>query len=103
MFAHKSSETKFIEDGLYAGYRTRMTTGDIIDKYGEYLTEDDLHKLERTLNGTSGLDAEISKTMKYATDDTSDYYLRNAVMYNSSNEGSYGKPRAEDWLVSHVE
>ena len=103
MFYHKSAETKFIEDRLYAGYRTRMNTGDIIDRYGEYLSEKDLHKIERTLNGVSGMDAQISRDMKYYTDDTSDYYLRNAIMHNSSIEGSYGRPRAEDWIVCHVE
>lgn len=41
MFYHKSPEVKFIQDRLYAGYKTYMTTADILDRFGMYLSDED--------------------------------------------------------------
>lgn len=103
VFYHKSPETKYIQDGLYAGYRTRMTSGDIIDRFSDDLTSEDLSKIEVTLQSLSGMDAQLSKKMKYYTDDISDAYLRQSLLENSNSEGSYSLPKAEDWVVTHVE
>jgi len=100
---HKSPEVKYIEDGLFAGYRTYMTIGDVLDKFGDYLPEKDLKRLEGTMRGVQGIrDDIISKKMKYQTDDVYDYYLRN-YLNSSTEEGSYGKASGTDWIVSHVE
>lgn len=103
-FHHKSPEVKFVEDGLYAGYRTRMTTGDIIDKLGNFLKESDIEKLEGNGQSITGMDSSLgNKKMQYYTDDVTDMYLRNGILQNTSEEGSYSKPKAEDWVVTHVE
>jgi hypothetical protein len=45
-FYHKSPEVKYFEDGLYAGFRTMMNTGDILDRFGRDMKEEDIKKLE---------------------------------------------------------
>ena len=80
-----------------------MTIGDILDKFGDYLEEKDLKRLEGTMRGVQGIrDDIISKRMTYQTDDVYDYYLRN-YLNSSTEEGSYGKASGIDWIVSHVE
>lgn len=96
VFYHKSPEVKYVEDGLYAGYRTRMTTGDILDTFGDYLEDDDIKRLERTMQSMSGMDAGITKDMRYYHDDVADSFLRNSILQDTSTEGSYGKAKAED-------
>ena len=105
VFYHKSPDTKFIEDGLYAGYRTRMTTSDILDKFGDFLKEEDLKKLERTLQGVGGWgDGTLGKrTMEYYHEDVTDFFMRESLLENSLEEGAYGRARSEDWTVIHVE
>lgn len=73
---HKSPEVKYIDSGLYAGYRTYMNPGDILDKLGDFLEEKQISRLEGTLRGVNGIrDDIISKQMKYHTDDVYDHYL----------------------------
>ncbi len=48
MFCHKSSETEYVQDGFYAGYRTRMTPADALDRFGDDLTEADKDKIDQT-------------------------------------------------------
>lgn len=103
VFYHKSPEVKYIEDGLYAGYRTMMTVGDIIDKFGDYMDEEDIKRLEGTLSGITGMDKDIiDKKMKYPHHSVTDAYMTN-FLSRSHEEGSYGKAKGEDWLVTHVE
>lgn len=100
-FYHKSSETKYIQDGLYAGYRTKMTTGDIIDRFGEYLSEDDLDKLESYHLG--GMDKK-NNHMEYNWENGSGGTRTFNSSFTSQNEGSYGKSTiTEDHAVIHVE
>lgn len=103
VFYHKSPEVKYVEDGLYAGYRTMMNTGDILDRFGEYMDDKDIERLEGTLQGVNGIrDDIIDKKMKYHHTDVYDQYLSN-YLSRSHEEGSYGQSRGEDWLVTHVE
>lgn len=100
-FYHKSPETKFIEDGLYAGYRTYMTTGDILDNYGDYLTEKDVEKLQNDITHSYNInDSMIGPEMKYPNRDITESFMNNI---HSNQEGSYGKRRGQDWLVTHIE
>ncbi len=100
VFFHKSAETKYIQDGLYAGYRTRMTSGDILDRFGEYLTDEDVAKIEGRNLGDNNYPA---KDMRYNHTEVTDKYMQDSLIGISSEQGSYGKPRTEDWIVSHVE
>lgn len=80
-----------------------MNVGDILDRFGDYMEEKDIEKLEGTLQGIHGMQGDlIGKTMKYPTDSVDDHYYRNDIT-NSYTEGSYGKANADDWLVTHVE
>lgn len=101
VFYHKSPEVKYIQDGLYAGYRTFMNVGDILDLFGESMDPKDVERLENSLGVLPG-DNGPSKQMKYNFESPIDRFFSN--MYDQSySEGSYGKPRGEDWLVAHVE
>lgn len=99
MFYHKSPETKYIQDGLFAGFRTYMTTGDVLDRFSEYLTEDDLTKIDAFRHGGfSDYNASYNNPMRH-----SDYYY-GQFLENPRSEGSYGTTLSvDDWLVQHVE
>ncbi len=95
MFYHKSPEVKFIQDGLYAGYKTYMTTADILDRFGMYLSDEDKDRIDSRDN-YSGNNL-IGPTMKYP-----DHTVNDTV---SRNIGSYGESsiRQSDMIVAHVE
>jgi hypothetical protein len=99
----KSPDTKFIQDGLYAGYRTYMNIGEILDKFGDYLTQDQIDRLEGPQGGLFNADSDIvGKKMKYYNDDITDKYIRNNITLDSTL-GNYGSASANHYLVSHVE
>lgn len=102
LFYHKSPEVKYIQDSLYAGYRTYMTSGDILDTFGNDLDEDALKKIDRSREGRSGsFSSHLNPDMIYHHND---YYLNNQL-HDISHEGSYGDSitTVSDWLVQHVE
>lgn len=105
-FHHKSPDVKYIQDGLYAGYRTMMTTGDILDKFGEYLSEEDIEKLEGDASGLSGVANDlVGRKMKYSSsnDDPFQKHER-AIEQGNDTHGQYGSSAMEvDHVVSHVE
>lgn len=89
-FWHKSPETKFIQDGLYAGFRTYMSSGDVLDKFGDYLSKEDIEKIDVSTHG------------RFADKTTSQYIVGHYT--NHTDEGSYGVTDSiSDWLVQHVE
>lgn len=92
---HKSPEVKYIQNGLYAGYRTLMTTGDVLDRFGDDLKDDDVEKLEGTLRGMLGDDYWPDKKMAYPNTTVYDRYLSN-YMNKSYQEGSYGRGAGTD-------
>ena len=87
-FYHKSPEVKYIQDGLYAGCKLYMTPAEILDRYGEYLSEKDRDKLD-----TYATNPNHYHTYDYFPDKTSAY----------PTEGSYTSPTINDLLVQHVE
>jgi hypothetical protein len=100
VFYHKSPETKWIQDSLYAGYRTYMTAGEVIDRYGKYLTKEQVEKLENLTNvGGPIPDHTMGSTMSYGIPEGDP---RMAKMFNY-NDGSYGSSNHSDILVQHVE
>lgn len=54
LFYHKSSEVEFIQDGAYAGYRTKMTPSDILDRFGDDLSDVDKEKID-SINANTNL------------------------------------------------
>jgi hypothetical protein len=102
IFYHKSPEVKYIQDSLYAGYRTYMTSGDILDKFGQYLTNEDLDRIDESREGLFNYgESHINPTMKYYHDDN--FYA--AKMFGNHDEGSYSSSQHsnDNWLVQHVE
>lgn len=97
-FYHKSPETKYIQDGLYAGFRTYMTSGDVMDRFGDYLTTEQIDKIDTARHGSlrdsSGQAWPYYHGSQYLSEHRDGYYL----------EGSYSKSDSvDDWLVQHVE
>lgn len=103
-FYHKSPEVKYAQDGEYAGYRTRMTTSDILDKFSNELTEDEIRRIEGESAGGLGIMGAspnmIGKSMQVFNRDIEYEYNKEG---DYSEEGSYGRARGEDWEVTHVE
>lgn len=103
VFYHKSPETKFIQDGLYAGYRTYMTAGDILDQFGNSLDEETQKRIDSRRNSMGGRSRSdtINPDMQYFHDD----YWYNNYLNVPLHEGSYSDSSysMEDWLVQHVE
>jgi hypothetical protein len=64
LFYHKSPETQFLQEGDAVGYVREMTPSEVIDRWGEVLTDDDLARIVpySTVNG--GYDKMGSKTGK---------------------------------------
>lgn len=96
-FYHKSPETKYIQNGLYAGYRTYMTSGDILDRFGSHLTQEEIEKIDTSRHGGY---RDASKDFPY--------YAGSQYLSEYSNaphsEGSYSESSSiDDWLVQHVE
>lgn len=102
LFYHKSTETKYIQDGLYAGYRVRMATLDVLNLFGDYLTPEELDEIQRSpsVSGSSG-SWEPEKEMKYHYSNTHLNFQSNAL--TTPIDGTYGKNSTLDHLVSHVE
>jgi len=103
VFYHKSPDVKFIQDSLFAGYRTMMSSGDILDKFGEFLKNDDIEKIQGELQSIHGADKDlISKSMKYHNIDI--FQKMEADLYNSGEEGAYGRADFQyDVPVVHLE
>ena len=104
MFFHKSPEIKYIQDGLYAGYRTYMTIGDVLDKFSDDLTDDQKDLIEERysskIDGANS--ALISPSMKYGDLDTYEYkYAEQGKHY--ARFGSYGPSYYDDIEVIHIE
>lgn len=96
VFYHKSPEVKYIQDGLYAGYRTYMTSGDVLDKFGQYLKKEDINRIDSSRSAGYN---HFGDTPYYSTDHYVDEYTQYPTI-----EGSYGESDSvDDWLVQHVE
>lgn len=99
-FFHKSGENKWIEDGLYAGIRTYMTIGEVLDSYGKYLKPEEIERLEENTYTLAPLtNTTMGPTMKYGR--TNEDLVLGSVI--GAKEGSYGIPKEQNILVQHVE
>jgi len=104
VFYHKSPEVKYVQDGMYAGYRTTMTISDVLDIYANDLTDEQKDKLEKSYssNKDGGNDSLIGSSMKYGSSDTLEMkYLGNDGQLD--NIGSYGNSDYEDVDIVHME
>lgn len=102
-FYHKGNDVKFIEDGLYAGRKVKMTVQDILERYGDYLEKKDIEKLMGNEVGVGGMDEDlISPQMKkYDYWDNFGKYFKGKPV---EEIGQYGSDGLEDDVdVLHVE
>lgn len=106
MFYHKSSEVEYVQDGYYAGYRTRMTPADVLDRFGDDLTEDDKEKID-SLQANSNLygitDDFINKEIKLDDLNKSLEWRMTKGASGLQMIGSYGASVLNDLDVIHVE
>lgn len=109
VFYHKSPDIKYIQDGLFAGYKSYLSLVDIIDEYGEYLDEEDYKKLteksDRAILGMgthSDIDHYAQDTMHYKFDTTEDAFWQSTVQGHSTY-GQYGVSNHDEYMVTHVE
>lgn len=101
-FYHKSPETKYIQDGDYAGIKFKASLGEVFDTYD--LSEKDKNYLEDKYADAHSSAAPSSK-MKYHFDDT-DYKLRKQLIAGGTADrykGSYGYSYEDMVDVMHVE
>lgn len=102
VFYHKSPETKYIQDGDYAGVKYKMSIGEVFDTFD--LTDDQIKELEdKYLDGHTS--ATLSNKMKYHFDNT-DYSLRKQMISGSTadrHRGSYGYAYEDMVDIMHVE
>lgn len=78
-----------------------MTPGEVLDRFGPYLTEDQLKRIDGSFEGYLGMrDDLVGPTMDYQHEDS---YYRLYASRRQVFEGSYSRPDTNDWLVQHVE
>lgn len=100
IFYQKSSEIKWIQDGMFAGSRTHMTSGEILDRFARFLTEEQIKKIEsQSVSSPIFPDFKMSGEMKYYRDDEDT--IMGSIL--GSEESSYEQPRYTNILVQHVE
>ncbi len=69
VFYQKSSDIKYVQDGNYAGYKVYLTSGEVLDRFGQYLSEEDLKKIDGSEHfGLAGTH-EPTKDMRYYNDE----------------------------------
>lgn len=101
----KSPEEKFIQNGFAAGFRTRMTSSDVLNELGQTLTDKDIKRIEDYRVGAKGSRYhKIGKEMVYPDYSPAYQHLKHQVA-NANNEGSYGLNRSlgDEWIVYHLE
>jgi len=99
VFYHKSPDTKFVEDGLFAGSHKQMHPHEILDRWRNELKPDEIERLEGRKEGTM---ADLpSKSPEYKFFSTSKYlYERGRDKFNA---GQYERADYELWDIIHVE
>lgn len=104
VFYHKSSEVRYIQDGFFAGYRQRMTVGDVLDRYGESMSKEDKDKIDEDYRGgVMGMRSDLLRSRAYDNKN-----LNTSLEWRLGNkggleEGSYGASNTFDIDVVHVE
>lgn len=103
---HKDSEVQFFQDGFFAGYRTRMTPSDILNQFGDDLSEEDKKKIDKA----TAVSSLYGITDKILSPEINLMDLNKSLEWRLSkgsttliNTGSYGPSAINDLDVIHVE
>lgn len=101
-FGHKSQDTKYYQDGLYAGLQTVMSSSDIINTF-ETLTKEEIEKLEGPVSSIRGASASYTSNPKMVYD-SPDIYNEYMSRFNSTPYGQFGQSNfGYDYPVTHLE
>ncbi len=106
VFFHKSSEVEYVQDGYYAGYRTKMTPADVLDRFGDDLTEADKKKIDSMQSNTNlyGITSDfINKEIKLDGLNKSLEWRMTKGGTGLQMIGSYGASTLNDLDVMHCE
>jgi hypothetical protein len=95
VFYHKSADVKYVEDGMYAGYKTKLTIGDVLDKFAKFLSKSDVERLEQMYSGSNTRD-DHPTDLFFKAELEQEYGL-------NAPAGSYSPFRMDDIEVTHVE
>lgn len=97
MIYYKSPDVKYIQDSVYAGYKTYMTLSDVLDTYQDYLSDADVEALQSKYSSANS-SMKYENYMKYNYDN----YLQS---FNQGNtEGQYSSGNDVNMIaVQHVE
>lgn len=101
LFYHKSPDIKFIQDGLYAGTKRYMSAHEILDCYGNDLSEEDIKEISRYATGAYSKDKGITEGQTIHTAPHEMYYYSNGDNHDAQYET--GGKQLQSWMVAHVE
>jgi hypothetical protein len=59
LYYHRSADTPFIQDSDHAGYKEEMDISTVLDKFGDYLTDDQVKRLTKRGSSVYGADAKF--------------------------------------------
>lgn len=101
-FYYKDDDEKWIQNGLYAGYRSYRTAGYILDRYN--LSKEDADKIATRDAYSHGQNYNGADYVKPVMDYHHDDYFYNQFQTDLYG-GSYGSEMSTSgsWLVQHVE
>jgi hypothetical protein len=105
-FYHKSSEVSHVQDGFYAGYRTRMTAADCLTEFGDDLTDEQKEKIDSytAMSSLYGMTDEIiNKEINLLDLNKSLEWRLGKGAGTMITVGSYGPSTLNDLDVVHVE
>ena len=109
-FYHKSVDTKYVQDGLFAGQRTFLNSMDIINLYGEYLSDEDQERISGKF-GSQGwaFGSNQVNPKEYNFDTNEDQFWQESVLHDdymgnqNSTHGQYSARTSQELQVVHVE
>jgi len=105
-FYHKAGDTKFFEDGLFAGYVTYMTVGDVLNKYGDRLTPEEVERVENYSRGIGSPQAGPTDSMRYYHElynPAANHMYDSPQQLENAMKGQYEGNSTMNIKVSHIE
>ena len=103
-FHHKSVDTKYIQDGLYAGSRVYASIADTLALYGEDMTEEEIKSLDSRWGFSTSYNtsSDNMQTMQYDFSQTELAYYKE-MQVSPTMYGQYDKRRTNEVMIVHVE
>lgn len=105
---HKSPEVRFIQDGEYAGYKEYITVSDVLNRYSDYMTDEQIEQLESLYNGAGGnygMDVPMmGKELNYRNENFETRFNNSMHLGDGDLIGSYGEGNDGELIeVMHLE